>query len=62
MSFVMIRIRDLVMRLPSGGRSLTILDGITLDVDAAGWGGAPWSGDRRRRRGRQEAPRRHGPG
>ena len=30
----MIRIRDLVMRLPSGGRSLTILDGITLDVDA----------------------------
>jgi len=34
MSFVMIRIRDLVMRLPSGGRSLTILDGITLDVGA----------------------------
>ncbi|PYM98839.1 MAG: ABC transporter [Candidatus Rokuibacteriota bacterium] len=34
MSFVMIRIRDLVMRLPSGGRSLTILDGITLDVSA----------------------------
>jgi len=32
MSFVMIRVRDLVMRLPSGGRSLTILDGITLDV------------------------------
>ena len=30
----MIRIRDLVMRLPSGGRSLTILNGITLDVDA----------------------------
>ena len=30
----MIRIRDLVMRLPSGGRSLTILDGITLDVGA----------------------------
>jgi len=30
----MIRIRDLVMRLPSGGRSLTILDGITLDVSA----------------------------
>ena len=28
----MIRVRDLVMRLPSGGRSLTILDGITLDV------------------------------
>jgi putative ABC transport system ATP-binding protein len=34
MSFVMIRVRDLVMRLPSGGRSLTILDGITLDVAA----------------------------
>ena len=30
----MIRVRDLVMRLPSGGRSLTILDGITLDVAA----------------------------
>jgi putative ABC transport system ATP-binding protein len=34
MSFVMIRIRDVVMRFPSGGRSLTILDGITLDVGA----------------------------
>jgi len=34
MSFVMIRVRDVVMRLPSGGRSLTILDGITLDVAA----------------------------
>jgi putative ABC transport system ATP-binding protein len=34
MSFVMIRMRDVVMRLPSGGRSLTILDGITLDVAA----------------------------
>jgi putative ABC transport system ATP-binding protein len=32
MSFVMIRVRDVVMRLPSAGRSLTILDGITLDV------------------------------
>ncbi len=30
----MIRVRDVVMRLPSGGRSLTILDGITLDVAA----------------------------
>ena len=30
----MIRIRDLVMRLSSGGRSLTILDGVTLDVGA----------------------------
>jgi putative ABC transport system ATP-binding protein len=34
MSFVMIRVRDVVMRLPSGGRALTILDGITLDVAA----------------------------
>jgi putative ABC transport system ATP-binding protein len=34
MSFVMIRVRDVVMRLPSGGRSLTILDRITLDVAA----------------------------
>jgi len=34
MSFVMIRVRDLVMRLSSGGRPLTILDGITLDVQA----------------------------
>jgi len=30
----MIRVRDVVMRLPSAGRSLTILDGITLDVAA----------------------------
>jgi len=30
----MIRVRDVVMRLPSGGRSLTILDGITLDIAA----------------------------
>ena len=30
----MIRIRDVVMRLPSGGRPLTILDGVTLDVRA----------------------------
>jgi putative ABC transport system ATP-binding protein len=28
----MIRVRDLVMRLTSGGRPLTILDGITLDI------------------------------
>jgi putative ABC transport system ATP-binding protein len=34
MSFGMIRVRDVVMRFPSGGRSLTILDGITLDVGA----------------------------
>ena len=32
MSFVSIQVRDLVMRLPSGGRTLTILDGITLEV------------------------------
>src|SRR4030095_204515 len=30
----MIKIRDVVMRLPSGGRPLTILDRITLDVAA----------------------------
>jgi putative ABC transport system ATP-binding protein len=30
----MIRVRDLVMRLSSGGRSVTILDGISLDVAA----------------------------
>jgi putative ABC transport system ATP-binding protein len=30
----MIQVRDLVMRLPSGGRWLTILDGIALDVKA----------------------------
>ena len=29
----MIHVRDLVMRLPSGGRPLTILDGVTLDVE-----------------------------
>ena len=29
-----IRVRDLVMRLPSGGRALTILDGVTFDVAA----------------------------
>ncbi len=30
----MIQVRDLVMRLPSGGRLLTILDGIAFDVTA----------------------------
>ena len=30
----MIQVRDLVMRLPSGGRPLTVLDGVTLDVAA----------------------------
>ena len=30
----MIHVRDLVMRLPSGGRPLTILDGVTLAVEA----------------------------
>ncbi len=34
MSSVIIQVRDLVMRLPSGGRPLTILDGITLGVEA----------------------------
>ena len=28
----MIRVRDVVMRLSSGGRPLTILDGVMLDV------------------------------
>jgi len=30
----MVQVRDLVMRLPSGGRPLTVLDGVTLDVAA----------------------------
>jgi putative ABC transport system ATP-binding protein len=30
----MITVRDLVMRLPSGGRSLTILDGVSLEIAA----------------------------
>ena len=30
----MVRVRDLVMRLPSGGKTLTILDGVSLDVAA----------------------------
>src|SRR6267142_1969438 len=30
----MIRVRDLVMRLESGGRPVTILDGVSLDVAA----------------------------
>ena len=30
----MITVRDLVMRLPSGGQSLTILDGVSLEVAA----------------------------
>jgi putative ABC transport system ATP-binding protein len=34
MSFVIVQVRDLVMRLPSGGRALTILDGVTLGVSA----------------------------
>ncbi len=33
MRFVLVRVRDLVMRLPSGGRPLTILDGVTLGVE-----------------------------
>jgi putative ABC transport system ATP-binding protein len=31
---MLLRVRDLVMRLPSGGRLLTILDGVSLDVAA----------------------------
>src|SRR3989440_10534023 len=30
----MVRVRDLVMRLPSGGKTLTILGGVSLDVAA----------------------------
>jgi putative ABC transport system ATP-binding protein len=32
MASMMVRVRDLVMRLPSGGRPVTILDGVDLDV------------------------------
>src|SRR3990167_1350650 len=35
MGVVMIRVRDLTLRLPSGGRTLTVLDGVTLDVEDA---------------------------
>jgi putative ABC transport system ATP-binding protein len=31
---MMLRVRDLVLRLPSGGRALTILDGVSFDVAA----------------------------
>jgi putative ABC transport system ATP-binding protein len=34
MAFEMIRVRDLVMRLAGGGRPVTILDGVSLDVTA----------------------------
>ncbi len=34
MRVVLVTVRDLVMRLPSGGRPLTILDGVTLAVAA----------------------------
>jgi putative ABC transport system ATP-binding protein len=33
MALMMVRVRDLVMRLPSGGRPVTILDGVDLDVE-----------------------------
>jgi putative ABC transport system ATP-binding protein len=33
MASMMVRVRDLVMRLPSGGRPVTILDGVDLDVE-----------------------------
>ncbi len=34
MGTMLIQVRELVMRLASGGRAVTVLDGITLDVDA----------------------------
>ena len=34
METMLIQVRELVMRLSSGGRGVTVLDGITLDVDA----------------------------
>ncbi len=34
MGRMMLQVRDLVMRLRSGGRAVTILDGVSLDVDA----------------------------
>jgi len=34
MGTMLIQVRELVMRLASGGRIVTVLDGITLDVDA----------------------------
>ena len=33
MGRMLIRVRDLVMRLPSGGRALTILDGVSFEVN-----------------------------
>jgi putative ABC transport system ATP-binding protein len=36
MSRMLLRVRDLVMRVPSGGRLLTILDGVNLDLAAGG--------------------------
>ena len=35
MGVVMIRVRDLTLRLPSGGRTLTVLDGVSFDVEDA---------------------------
>jgi putative ABC transport system ATP-binding protein len=34
MERMMLRVRDLVMRLPSGGRTLTVLDGVSFEVPA----------------------------
>ncbi|MGH7355533.1 MAG: ABC transporter ATP-binding protein [Candidatus Rokuibacteriota bacterium] len=34
MGTMLIQVRELVMRLASGGRVVTVLDGVTLDVDA----------------------------
>ncbi|MBI4271243.1 MAG: ABC transporter ATP-binding protein [Candidatus Rokubacteria bacterium] len=35
MGVVLIRVRDLTLRLPSGGRPLTVLDGVSFDVEDA---------------------------
>src|SRR5439155_1326836 len=34
MGRMLVSIRDLTLRLPSGGRTLSVLDGVSLDVDA----------------------------
>ncbi|PYM30611.1 MAG: ABC transporter [Candidatus Rokuibacteriota bacterium] len=34
MGGMLVSIRDLTLRLPSGGRTLSVLDGVSLDVDA----------------------------
>src|SRR2546428_627023 len=52
MGGMLVSIRDLTLRLPSGGRTLTVLDGVSLDVDAREAGAvarAPGSGQPRLR-------------